>query len=106
MATQSTCPNCGTRLPDDAPRGLCPACLLGAGLTAETDATATVTGPPDAETRTRSDPNCGGSETVLEQSGRDAPDRAATTLDGARGAGMPPDAARAFGDYELLGEIA
>ncbi len=27
------CPRCGRELPDDAPRGLCPACLLGAAMT-------------------------------------------------------------------------
>ena len=32
MTETRTCPRCGRELPDDAPRGLCPACLLGAAL--------------------------------------------------------------------------
>jgi eukaryotic-like serine/threonine-protein kinase len=32
MTTERTCPNCGGRLPDDAPEGLCPACLLQQAL--------------------------------------------------------------------------
>jgi serine/threonine protein kinase len=31
------CPECGASLPTDAPGGLCPRCLLGAGLTATVD---------------------------------------------------------------------
>lgn len=33
MAAPRACPQCGTNLPGDAPRGLCPACLLSSGLT-------------------------------------------------------------------------
>ena len=32
MGSRHTCPDCGTTLPADAPRGLCPYCLLGAAL--------------------------------------------------------------------------
>ena len=32
MTETQACPRCGRALPDDAPRGLCPACLLGAAL--------------------------------------------------------------------------
>src|SRR4051794_30659416 len=32
MTEIPTCPRCGRELPYDAPRGLCPACLLGAAL--------------------------------------------------------------------------
>src|SRR6185369_16116528 len=32
MATENKCPRCGTLLPADAPKGLCPECLLGAAL--------------------------------------------------------------------------
>jgi len=35
MAKTECCPNCGTRLPDDAPQGLCPACLLAIGFVNE-----------------------------------------------------------------------
>ena len=36
MTSDLTCPECGERLPADAPRGLCPACLLKAGLASDT----------------------------------------------------------------------
>jgi hypothetical protein len=32
MNTSATCPKCGASLPADAPAGLCPQCLLAAGL--------------------------------------------------------------------------
>lgn len=32
MSAPETCPNCGTELPPDAPAGLCPKCLVAAGL--------------------------------------------------------------------------
>src|SRR6516165_8152583 len=32
MKPERTCPDCGARLPADAPRGLCPNCLMGAAL--------------------------------------------------------------------------
>src|SRR5215217_6470580 len=32
MSATQTCPECGEGLPPDAPGGLCPRCLLGAGL--------------------------------------------------------------------------
>src|SRR5262245_6687203 len=32
MSDPRTCPNCGTVLPPDAPSGVCPQCLLQAGL--------------------------------------------------------------------------
>jgi hypothetical protein len=36
MISDLTCPECGERLPADAPRGHCPACLLKAGLARDT----------------------------------------------------------------------
>src|SRR5436190_20182976 len=33
MNLAQTCPACGATLPADAPRGICPKCLLAAGLT-------------------------------------------------------------------------
>jgi eukaryotic-like serine/threonine-protein kinase len=40
MNPKRTCPDCGSILPDDAPRELCPQCLMGAALSADaTDAT-------------------------------------------------------------------
>ncbi len=32
MSPKRTCPDCGSTLPADAPRGLCPECLMGAAL--------------------------------------------------------------------------
>ncbi len=32
MAEQRNCPKCGTELPANAPRGLCPKCLMKAGM--------------------------------------------------------------------------
>ena len=32
MTTERTCPKCGGPLPDDAPEGLCPPCLLEQAL--------------------------------------------------------------------------
>jgi len=32
MAEESNCPKCGAQLPANAPKGLCPKCLMGAGL--------------------------------------------------------------------------
>jgi eukaryotic-like serine/threonine-protein kinase len=37
METMRLCSNCGTTLAPDAPRGLCPECLLKAGLASQTD---------------------------------------------------------------------
>ena len=32
MAESKTCPKCGAELPDNAPSGICPKCLMQAGL--------------------------------------------------------------------------
>src|SRR5438132_11416722 len=32
MAIAGSCPRCGAELPDDAPQGLCPKCMLAAAL--------------------------------------------------------------------------
>ncbi len=39
MSTIRRCPSCGRVLPADSPRGICPRCLLGAGLTPPPDVT-------------------------------------------------------------------
>ena len=41
-AREGHCPECGTKLPPDSPRGLCPQCLLKRGLDSSS-------GPPDEE---------------------------------------------------------
>ena len=55
MAEQPTCPRCGAELPARAPKGLCPRCLLRAGLggealslshAGEVGATVDLSGPP------------------------------------------------------------
>ncbi len=38
MAETKTCPKCGAELPDNAPSGICPKCLMQAGLESELDA--------------------------------------------------------------------
>jgi len=43
MAEENRCPQCGAELPVDAPQGLCPQCLMKAGL--EKDADVTVESP-------------------------------------------------------------
>eukprot|EP00913_Durusdinium_trenchii_P011143 g10465.t1 len=59
MTENTYCPQCGARLPEDAPGGICPKCLMRAGLESEPDAgprsefapTERVSGfvPPDPE---------------------------------------------------------
>ena len=43
MKTSLSCPVCGTKLPGDAPRGLCPQCLLGQALKIPTQVAKTQT---------------------------------------------------------------
>ncbi|MCH8924091.1 MAG: protein kinase, partial [Planctomycetes bacterium] len=38
MAQTKTCPKCGAELPADAPAGICPKCLMQAGLASDQDA--------------------------------------------------------------------
>lgn len=47
MSTNRKCPGCGTEISDDAPQGLCPACLMKAGL----QTGGTVLQPRNQETR-------------------------------------------------------
>lgn len=42
MKTAKNCPQCGTRLPDDAPEELCPRCLVQAGLPSRSTGEATL----------------------------------------------------------------
>ena len=35
MADSKTCPKCGAEVPTDAPAGICPKCLMQAGLAGE-----------------------------------------------------------------------
>jgi len=77
MEKNNTCPACGKALPADAPKGLCPACLIKAALpSASISATQAVGGPQIEAPETR-------------------------TINPAAGMRV-----RYFGDYELLEEIA
>ena len=38
MTQTKTCPKCGAELPADAPAGICPKCLMQAGLASDQDA--------------------------------------------------------------------
>src|SRR6516164_6238289 len=81
MLGSRQCPGCGTALPADAPEGLCPRCLLQAGLQPPTT-------PPAAVEEAA----------TLPPSSAELP-----------GAAAGPDGhprIRYFGDYELLEEIA
>ncbi|MBI2946018.1 MAG: serine/threonine protein kinase, partial [Verrucomicrobia bacterium] len=78
MATHQTCPTCGAVLPANAPRGLCPKCLIAANVgSLDGDQTAVVTEMPDAVAQSQ----------IANPKSQ-----------------MPR--VRYFGDYELLEEIA
>ena len=102
MTEPLACPRCGRELPDDAPRGLCPACLLGAALA----------GPGDD---LRSDPGLGrrgpsevGDTAADPRRAEGRPGRSAkpSTFDSressADGVARGPATVRYFGDYEIL----
>lgn len=38
MAETTTCPKCGAELPGNSPVGICPKCLMQAGMASEQDA--------------------------------------------------------------------
>ncbi len=77
MTEHETCPKCGASLPKNAPAGLCPKCLMGAGLEESAGSPTTPADLPTVE---------------LESSGAIAP--------------LPTEMIRYFGDYELLEEVA
>lgn len=96
MGAVKNCPGCGGLLPVNAPAGVCPRCLLQAGLaesvSAATDSAATdatiLTGSTDAAVSDRSPP---------------------TMRDGALSTEPIPETGekvRYFGEYELLAEVA
>ncbi len=53
MSSIRTCPGCGRVLPADAPRGICPQCLLGAGLTPPPELTHEESSIPTEESEIR-----------------------------------------------------
>jgi hypothetical protein len=93
MARDATCPECGARLPADATRGLCPACLHRRGLDAE--ATEPCAGTTDG---LGPRPTEGSSEPTA-----DAPASPGGGPDG--GEGPPEPGASSFGDYEVIREL-
>ena len=101
MTETRTCPRCGRELPDDAPRGLCPACLLGAALAGPGDAPDETPEPdgdaPRAASRGRHD----------GRPARDARrDRHLRFAGSGRGGVLAPGATvRYFGDYEIQAEL-
>jgi hypothetical protein len=50
MSETSRCPECGAELPADALGGLCPKCLLAAGLESHVEAGSAAGGGPEAPT--------------------------------------------------------
>jgi WD40 repeat protein/tRNA A-37 threonylcarbamoyl transferase component Bud32 len=110
MADARTCPNCGAALPDDAPEGLCPACLMLAGLVSEQRATGISILKPDSSSRPDDAERGGEAPTLARQPQATA---AWSSAGDANGATLAPESAgailgkvRYFGDYELLEEIA
>jgi WD40 repeat protein/tRNA A-37 threonylcarbamoyl transferase component Bud32 len=110
MADARACPDCGVPLPDDAPEGLCPACLLLAGLVREQQATTVATNEPEPTGPTA------GTE-LGDDALRKAREPETTAAWSAVGDAEAPTIAlettgavfgkvRYFGDYELLEEIA
>ena len=66
-APRKTCAECGAELADDAVRGLCPRCLLQAGLGSQTDPNATVANAGGAGHR-RTLPDVGGGSARITSS--------------------------------------
>jgi serine/threonine-protein kinase len=107
MSIGPTCPRCGHRLDADAPRGLCPACLL-CNVLAPSNGGATDELGYDLNLTT---PHCGSPlETDSEQAGAGPPPRIrlpetpVDPRDPAASLHLPPPTDRS-GRYELLGEI-
>ena len=110
MADAHTCPDCGTALPKDAPEGLCPACLMLAGLVSEHNTSNISTTEPELAGRTDdTEIQPAGSRFARGREIAPAPSPAydangATLAQGT--AGALRGKVRYFGDYELLEEIA
>jgi serine/threonine protein kinase len=88
MREPQSCPRCGRPLPEDAPGGLCPLCLIGAVLAAS-EPTATRAGGGDSHETT------GPSEGPFE----------APAGPNSAGAAVAPATVRYFGDYEIQAEV-
>jgi WD40 repeat protein/serine/threonine protein kinase len=93
-ALKKTCAECGAEVAPDAPRGLCPQCLLKAGLASDADSAPTIntaTGP------------AGTVVTPVPGSSRGNEALISSTIFNPQ---SPLGRLKYFGDYELLDEIA
>lgn len=99
MNETKTCSDCGTELPIDAPAGVCPKCLLAAGIAPDPDDTHGAVDDASAVEATVITPS---------QAPTDEPPLAPTEPFTAEPARTPGIGTRVqyFGDYELLDEIA
>jgi len=116
MTDPTICGRCGSTLSEDAPQGLCPACLLQVALVGQAEYNPEVadaaTIPPTNSPATSYEPGSGdqtvdlgrGATTVAETV---APaDAAVTTQATAEPVAATPGRLRYFGDYELIRELA
>ncbi len=112
MTAAHVCPNCRARLPIDSPAGLCPACLLIAGLLDAPAAEITERGTDQKDPSDRSDRTDsprGDSTRPADHPATDAWSEASKTAAEGPHPNSPLPAlgtVRYFGDYELLEEIA
>lgn len=103
MAETRKCPECGSELPPAAPQGLCPQCLLKAGLSSESDVDRDDRASSTDDTAYSPPPGAAdtGSETMPSPSPGIGPQNSVPSPD------QPPGTRiRYVGDYELLEEIA
>ena len=111
MADPERCPDCGAELPANAPRGLCPACLLRQGLDSEgpdpsLPAEPTVGDSGPGPTRHAPDAKTTGSDTPPPGTTVTVPPGDSSTVDGTDTPEPEPGAViRYFGDYVLLKEL-
>ena len=105
MSENRTCPRCGRELPDDAPRGHCPACLLAAAL-ADPGETADETPPPDDEASIEAGDTAAGPRRAAGPPGA-ADETVGPDSREPEVPGSPPLPAtiRYFGEYELHAEL-
>jgi eukaryotic-like serine/threonine-protein kinase len=116
MTNPTICGRCGSALSDDAPQGLCPACLLQVALVGQMECDPKVadgaTIPPSSAPATSYERGSGGRTVDL---GREAttvaetvpPVHAAVTTQARTGpAAAESVRLRYFGDYELIRELA
>src|SRR5262249_11312457 len=106
MTETPTCPRCGRVLPEDAPRGLCPACLLGAALVGP-DETADHAPSSDAGAADDSGDSAPGPHSTDARPGKPGGEIAGPDPQETEAVGGPalPATIRYFGDYELLAEL-